>query len=304
MEISSEKENIEKENLEKENKNLEKEIENLEKEISDQEIKKIDKAIQKLLLEKKLKKLKKNNNNDNDNNNNNDNNNDNDNNNNNKNKNKNQKENKITFIIPTVGRPTLERSVKSILNQTNPRWELIVIFDGLEPNYEIEHEKIRIIKLKKKIGEGVNSAGKVRNYAMQFVKTPWIGFLDDDDIISPLYVQRFLAEKKLSREKGKVLDIIIFRMYNHNNDTIFPKLNQTNFFLNQVGISFAIKTKLYKEGAQFIPSSGEDFNFLDRMRKNKNKIMISPYILYFVRPESLKIPQEISLSLGERSYIN
>lgn len=249
--------------------------ENHEQEISNKNIEKIDNSLQKL-----LNKIKKNN------------------------ENMEAKDAKITFIIPTIGRSTLEQSVKSILNQTNSRWELIIVFDGVEPNYFIENDKIRIMKLEKKLGEGYNSAGNVRNYAMQFVNTPWIGFLDDDDIISPLYVKTFLNEKKFSLNNGKKLDVIIFRMYDRRHNSILPHLHQKNFYINEVGISFAFKTKLFHEGKKLVPSSGEDFYFLNNLRNSKKTIMISPYIMYFVRANSLKIPKDIESKLGERGYIN
>ena len=45
--------------------------------------------------------------------------------------------NKITFIIPTIGRPTLSKSIESLINQTNKNWEAIIIFDGIKPNIEV-----------------------------------------------------------------------------------------------------------------------------------------------------------------------
>ena len=40
-------------------------------------------------------------------------------------------DNQITFIIPSVNRPTLERSINSLVSQTNPNWECIVVYDGV-----------------------------------------------------------------------------------------------------------------------------------------------------------------------------
>ena len=38
----------------------------------------------------------------------------------------------ITFIIPSVNRKTLTNSVNSILNQTNPNWKCVIIYDGVD----------------------------------------------------------------------------------------------------------------------------------------------------------------------------
>jgi glycosyltransferase involved in cell wall biosynthesis len=38
----------------------------------------------------------------------------------------------ITFIIPTIGRNTLEKAIQSIEKQTNNNWKIIIIFDGIQ----------------------------------------------------------------------------------------------------------------------------------------------------------------------------
>ena len=38
----------------------------------------------------------------------------------------------ITFIIPTIGRNTLEKAIQSIENQSINEWKIIVIFDGIK----------------------------------------------------------------------------------------------------------------------------------------------------------------------------
>ena len=39
---------------------------------------------------------------------------------------------KITFIIPTIGRDTLLNSINSLFNQTIKEWKAIIIFDGIK----------------------------------------------------------------------------------------------------------------------------------------------------------------------------
>ena len=113
---------------------------------------------------------------------------------------------------------------------------------------------------------------------MEFVKTRWIAFLDDDDVIANNYVETFNSEL----DKFPATDVIIFRMYRIIQGDILPPLNTDNFYQDNVGISFALKTKIFKKGLKFSPSSIEDFNYLDVLRKNNYVIMISPYIRYFV----------------------
>ena len=72
-------------------------------------------------------------------------------------------------------------------------------------------------------------------------------------------------------------------MFNQENNTIFPQLETNNFYEAQVGISFAIKKKVFDERCHFIASGTEDFSYLETAKNVGHKIMISPYITYFVR---------------------
>ena len=60
------------------------------------------------------------------------------------------KNNTITFIIPTIGRKTLIKSIKSLQNQTNQNWNAIIIFDGIKSNININDPRIKIIEIDKK----------------------------------------------------------------------------------------------------------------------------------------------------------
>jgi glycosyltransferase involved in cell wall biosynthesis len=206
----------------------------------------------------------------------------------------------LTFIIPSIGRNTLQKSIESIQTQTVNNWKIIVIFDGIQPTIpNPDSNKIVFIKSKKK-GIGVNSAGNVRNYGMNFVKSDWIAFLDDDDIISPKYVETFNSEII----KYPNTDVIIFRM--KSNNKIMPSLETANFYKNYVGISFALKTEIFKKGNQFIPSSAEDFIYLKMLRNKNYNIMISPYIRYFVNPLDIDDYTEYNnnIIIGNRVILN
>ena len=85
------------------------------------------------------------------------------------------------------------------------------------------------------------------------------------------------------------VDVIIYRMKTYYG-VICPELSTDNFYNNLVGISFAMKKKIFDNGIQFIPAENEDFIILNRIRAENNyNIMISPYIRYFVRNN---IPKE------------
>jgi glycosyltransferase involved in cell wall biosynthesis len=185
----------------------------------------------------------------------------------------------ITFIIPTIGRDSLKKAVESIQMQTCKNWLAIIIFDGIEPNIECDDPRILFLTCDK-LGKNKNYAGHVRNYGMSFVKTEWIAFLDDDDSISSNYVKIFYDEI-LSNS----MDVIIFRMYFNNE--ILPSLDDLDFYKGKVGISFAIKKKIFDSGLLFSPSDYEDYEYLSLIKQNDYSIMISPYVLYFVKEYNL-----------------
>jgi len=195
----------------------------------------------------------------------------------------------ITFIIPTINRDTLSRALSSILQQTLSNWKAIIIFDGCQPTDEsllslLNDSRFLYIPIKR-TGSQQNSthgqAGFVRNIGMKLVNTPWIGFIDDDDVIIPTYLQHLEEEIQITPHA----DVISFKMI-YNND-IFPPINYSSITQNTIGISFTIKTSLLKEGFAFKQSTSEDFMLLHDLQEANKTIVLSPYITYCVRNSAL-----------------
>lgn len=207
----------------------------------------------------------------------------------------------ITFIIPTIGRSTLINSINSLKNQTVKDWYAIIIFDGISCNIDVnvDDNRIKILECEKK-GVNINSAGEVRNYGISFVETKWIAFLDDDDIIDHDYIETFYNEINLCNDLHLDLDLLIFRM--NDNGRIIPKLKTDNFYLCDVGISFILKKEIYDEGCKFTPDGAEDFLYLDKIRELGKKMMISPYVKYYVRTNDFIVND--NNNIGNRVFIN
>lgn len=206
----------------------------------------------------------------------------------------------VTFIIPTIDRPSLIRTILSLLNQTNPRWNAIIIFDGCEPRISYFNDMIsdpRFLSICINC-RGLNkikdhsSAGAVRNIGMNLVTTPWIGFVDDDDFLHPEYVHKLIEEISITPHAN----VISFRMKNKN--LIVPPISQRSIQNGHIGISFAMKTMLFKNGFLFIQSEIEDFNLLDRIQQSGNTIVLSPYLTYFINDTELS-----SHLIGARRHI-
>lgn len=181
----------------------------------------------------------------------------------------------ITFIIPSINRPTLNNTIQSLLNQTNPNWECFVLYDGVIGK-EFDDSRIKTINLEKigKKGERHGNAGLVRNEGIKMSNTDWIGFLDDDDTIHQDYVKT-LSEKYLS------YDFIVWRMKT-TDGKIYPELTRNNIKINRVGISISFKNKFPN---LIFDSNGdsEDFEFVNKLRNTTHNFLITPEIYYNVR---------------------
>ncbi|MDH3651806.1 MAG: glycosyltransferase [Saprospiraceae bacterium] len=98
---------------------------------------------------------------------------------------------KFTAIVPTYNRcELLKIAVDSVLNQTYPNWELIIVVDGATDNTEtylksITDDRIRTFYQDK--GE----RSKARNLGIEMASGDYVLFLDDDDYLLPDHLMQF-----------------------------------------------------------------------------------------------------------------
>lgn len=181
----------------------------------------------------------------------------------------------ITFIIPSINRPTITRTVDSLLNQTDPNWNAIILYDGVN-GMTFNDERIKTFEIPKTglIGPNNGQSGLVRNKGIEMVKTEWIGFLDDDDTINPKYVESLLSNYSK-------YDFIVWRMV-YQNGLILPEITTNDLVFGRVGISISYKNKfnnlLFDNNRD-----GEDFDFLMKLKKLTNNWVITPEVFYNVR---------------------
>ena len=85
----------------------------------------------------------------------------------------------ITVVIPTFNRyDFLKRAIESVLAQSYPPKEIIVVDDGSSDATSQIKKDFEFIKYIYQENSGVSSA---RNKGIQNATYPWIAFLDDDD---------------------------------------------------------------------------------------------------------------------------
>lgn len=185
----------------------------------------------------------------------------------------------VTFIVPSLGRPTLNRTLESLINQTMPHsWRAIVLFDGLPLQHVdaplLSDPRVRTVYLDRRMGAG-NGGGGVRNLAARLARTPWVALCDDDDTLHPRYAERLLYET----QHFPTAECVDFKMF--LNDYIEP--GDTQGIYIGMGISFAMRRSTMLEGFNFVPSYKEDGEFLLMYQESRRPILISPFICYCVR---------------------
>ena len=102
---------------------------------------------------------------------------------------------KVSVIIPTYNRPKfLVEAIKSVLSQTKPCFEIIIINDASE---DYTHEFLNELKLMSTkvhiITTSENSGvSACRNLGIEYSTGDFVFFLDDDDLLMPNMVQSML----------------------------------------------------------------------------------------------------------------
>lgn len=105
------------------------------------------------------------------------------------------KEPKGSFVIPVFnGQAYLAETIKSCLDQSNPRFEVVVVDDGstdgtpeLLGHFQKQDERIKVIRLGKNAGRS-----NARNIGIAEAKSDLILTLDADDICRPDRMERTL----------------------------------------------------------------------------------------------------------------
>ena len=141
----------------------------------------------------------------------------------------------VSIVMPSynTGR-FIAQSIESVLAQTYPYWELIIVDDCSTDNTDeviarYLHDS-RIVYLKNETNSG---AAVSRNRALQTAKGKWIAFLDSDDLWSA---------EKLEKQLGFMIDNCYFFSY-----TEYSEINDAGAPLNKKisGPQKITKRKMY-----------------------------------------------------------
>jgi hypothetical protein len=201
----------------------------------------------------------------------------------------------ISFIIVSNGKNTLIHTINSLYNLNDSNWNALIIFDGVKNTFDIKDKRINIIEveIEKKDKLKNNKIGLLRNIGFKYINnSDWIGFVDDDDFLSFDYIDRLKEEININNN----IDVCLFRM-GYDNKQILPNNYDRNITKCRVGISFAIRSYVTKN-ILFNTFEYSNYYYLKELEYKNYKIVISPYICYFVNAFPYSINKKY-----ERIYI-
>ncbi|MBZ8182200.1 glycosyltransferase [Oscillatoria salina] len=204
----------------------------------------------------------------------------------------------ISVIIPAYNaQKTIKETIESVLKQTFPDFELIIINDGsqdstLEIIQEIKDPRIRVFSYQ-------NSRQAVsRNRGISRATGEYIAFLDADDLWTPDKLEKQLTALQTNPEAAVAYSwtnwidessqFLRRGSYLSFNGYVYPQLLQINFLEN--GSNPLIRREALETVGGFEPSltPAEDLDLYLRLAARYSFVAVqSPQILYRVSSDSM-----------------
>lgn len=215
----------------------------------------------------------------------------------------------VSIIIPTYNRAHLiGETLDSVLAQTYPHWECIVVDDGssdgtdaLLANYCEKDSRFQYHPRPTDKPKGANAC---RNYGFELSKGKYINWFDDDDVMQP----DFINLKKTFLEAHTGVDAVISKtiVFEGNPKNTIGKENRT--FLTQnlledflsLKVSWSTYDPMWKKSFLKNKSlfdvelfAGQDRDFHTRMLLEKPVLATIDYFLTFYRKHENNITTSI-----------
>lgn len=158
------------------------------------------------------------------------------------------KEYKISVIIPAYNSANyIERCINSVMNQTIPVYEIIVINDGstdktieILSNIKKKHNGIDLLKVMNQVNSGPS---KARNLGVKESNGNWIAFLDADDEWLPEKIESQIA---VLNKNPDCAIIGTTNFFSHDKNSIikvsFKKMLFKNYFITS---SILVKKEIF-----------------------------------------------------------
>tara|TARA_B100000886_G_C20421682_1_gene491899 strand:+ start:2507 stop:3262 length:756 start_codon:yes stop_codon:yes gene_type:complete len=204
----------------------------------------------------------------------------------------NKKEKKIDIILPNFNSSGyIKETIKSIIDQTFKNWKLIIVDDCSDKKTRTllkkfsKNRRIKIYWLKKNKG-----AGYCRNYAIKKSKSPYLAFIDSDDIWKK---DKLETQLRFMENNNYLFTYTNYETFGKKIKFISPaKEYDFKKFVNDTSIctsTMIIKRNILKN-VEFINSEiCEDYFFKCKILKICNAYCLEDYLTkYRIRKNSLQ----------------
>jgi glycosyltransferase involved in cell wall biosynthesis len=217
---------------------------------------------------------------------------------------------KVSIIIPLYNRESLVgETLQSVINQTYPDWECIVVDDGsTDRSLEVAREfalkdgRIKVFSRPLDRERGGNAA---RNYGFEQSSGAYVNWFDSDDIMAP----DFIRLKLECFEKNGFPDAVISKrmVFMDTPENIISREDRTSITANPLTDFLLIRTswflpdvmwkKDYVAGKEVFNEnlfSGQDRDFHIRMLLYKPNIVVCDHYLTLCRQHAQNITTNLN----------
>jgi glycosyltransferase involved in cell wall biosynthesis len=220
----------------------------------------------------------------------------------------------ISFIVATHNRAILiKNSLLSILNQSYPNIELIVVNDGSTDNTKQTIENFIVTNKIHYVEQQHMGRSAARNAGLNLSKGEFISFLDDDDELDPNFTETLLG----IIEKNPRLELVFCNCYREENgekavfsdftgltpSTVFDRLLVGNFIPNMCLLyrKKSIANILFNHGQEL----NEDYSFLMKIVSTDNVDFIdTPLATYHLHTSNTMKTNYLEMRAKELSVLS
>lgn len=221
----------------------------------------------------------------------------------------------VSIVTPAYkAEPYIGQAIESVLAQTMPDWELIIVEDCSPDNTAqvveryLDDPRITLLHNEQNLGEGAS-----RNRALEVAQGEWITLLDADDWYAPNRLERLLT---VAQEMGQQVVIDLFMKYFQETQQMelnppsyihrIPKVPTYYDVYQYVMGHFAGQPLMHhdlirKERLQYIPGViiGPDYIFQIQVIYRAKGFILLPEGLYFYRRHPSSIIQQTRSDLSK-----
>lgn len=159
----------------------------------------------------------------------------------------------VTVLIPTLGRPTLQKAAASVTAQTM-ECATFIMWDEV----------------------GIGS-GPMLNRMLPHVKTRWVATMGDDDALEPTFAATVAKQDQDA-------DLIIFQMRYADGKVLPTVTRPQDLTFGEVGCSYIVKTDVARQVGWMTEPGCEDWEMINQVRGRGLDVRIVPQVVYHIRP--------------------